>query len=65
VSQLETQRDLQIPMTLVQYSELRGRLTRFSEESPENKRIAQDLLFGLENSYKVYFGRLFALTAAT
>jgi hypothetical protein len=61
VPQLETQRDLQIPMTLVQFSELRGRLTRFSEESAENKRIAQDLLFGLENSYKVYFGRLFAL----
>lgn len=61
VAQLETQRDLQIPMTLVQFSELRGRLIRFSEESAENKRIAQDLLFGLENSYKVYFGRLFAL----
>src|SRR6185437_791967 len=61
VPQLETQRDLQIPMTLVQFSELRGRLIRFSEESAENKRIAQDLLFGLENSYKVYFGRLFAL----
>lgn len=60
-AQLATQRDLQIPMTLVQFSELRGRLIRFSEESPENKRIAQDLLFGLENSYKVYFGRLFAL----
>src|SRR6185312_9420152 len=61
VPQLETQRDLQIPMTLVQFSELRGRLIRFSEESAENKRIAQDLLFGLENSYKVYYGRLFAL----
>jgi hypothetical protein len=60
-AQLATQRDLQIPMTLVQFSELRGRLTRFSEESAENKRVAQDLLFGLENSYKVYFGRLFAL----
>jgi hypothetical protein len=62
-AQLATQRDLQIPMTLVQFSELRGRLTRFSEESAENKRIAQDLLFGLENSYKVYFGRLFALNS--
>lgn len=61
IPQLETQRDLQIPMTLVQFSELRGRLIRFGEESAENKRIAQDLLFGLENSYKVYFGRLFAL----
>jgi hypothetical protein len=63
VPQLETQRDLQIPMTMVQMSELRGRLIRFSEESPENKRIAQDQLFGLENSYKVYFGRLFALSS--
>jgi len=63
VPQLETQRDLQIPMTLVQFAELRGRLIRFSEESAENKRIAQDLLFGLENSYKVYFGRLFALNS--
>ena len=61
IAQLETQRDLQIPMTLVQYSELRGRLTRFGEESAEHQRVAQDLLFGLENSYKVYFGRLFAL----
>jgi hypothetical protein len=63
VAQLETQRDLQLPMTLVQLAELRGRLIRFSEQSPENKRIAQDLLFGLENSYKVYFGRLFALNS--
>jgi hypothetical protein len=63
IAQLETQRDLQIPMTLVQYAELRGRLTRFGEESPEHQRIAQDLLFGLENSYKVYFGRLFALNS--
>lgn len=61
IAQLDLQRDLQLPMTLVQLSELRGRLIRFSEESPENKRIAQDLLFGLENSYKVYLGRLFAL----
>jgi hypothetical protein len=63
VPQLETQRDLQIPMTLVQFSELRGRLIRFGEESAEHKRISQDLLFGLENSYKVYFGRLFALNS--
>lgn len=61
VSQLETQRDLTLPITTLLFSELRGRLTQFSEESPENRRIAQDLLFGLENSYKVYFGRLFAL----
>ena len=61
VSQLETQRDLTLPITLLQASELRGRLIRFGEESPEYKRIATDPLFGLENSYKVYFGRQFAL----
>jgi hypothetical protein len=61
VSQLETQRDLTLPITLLQSSELRGRLIRFGEESPEYKRIATDPLFGLENGYKVYFGRQFAL----
>jgi hypothetical protein len=61
MAQLEAQRELQLPVTALRYSELRGRLLRFSEESAENRRIAQDLLFGLENSYKVFYGRLFAL----
>jgi Peptidase S46 len=61
VAQLETQRDLIIPVGQLQRSELRGRLIRFSEESPEFKRIVTDPLFGLENSYKVFFGRQFAL----
>ena len=57
VSQLETQRTLILPVTLGQYSELRGRLIRFAEESADHKRMAGNLLFGLENSYKVYYGR--------
>jgi hypothetical protein len=61
MAQLEAQRDLVLPVTALQASELRGRLIRFGEESAENRRIAQDELFGLENSYKVYFGRMFAL----
>ena len=61
MSQLETQRALALPQTITELSELRGRLIRFSEESPENKRTAQELLFGLENSYKVYWGELKAL----
>ncbi|MBY8827184.1 S46 family peptidase [Hephaestia sp. CMS5P-6] len=61
MSQLDTQRRMSLPQTITELSELRGRLTRFSEESPENKRIAQELLFGLENAYKVYWGRLKAL----
>ena len=61
VAQLETQRDLSLPINLVQFAELRGRLIRFGEESAENKRMSGDELFGLENTYKVLFGRLFAL----
>lgn len=61
VAQLESQRDLAIPVSQLQRAELRGRLIRFSEESAENKRIATDPLFGVENSFKVFFGRQFAL----
>ena len=61
VSQLEYQRDLSLPINLFLFAELRGRLIRFSEESPENARLAADNLFGDENTYKVLFGRLFAL----
>ena len=61
MAQLDTQRRLTLPQTITQLSELRGRMIRFSEESAENKRIAQELLFGLENAYKVYWGRLKAL----
>jgi Peptidase S46 len=60
-SQLDFQRTLALPVVVSQYSELRGRLIRFGEENAEHKRIAGDLLFGLENSYKVYWGRLQAL----
>ena len=61
VAQLETQRDLALPISQLQRSELRGRLIRFGEESPESRRVVTDGLFGLENSYKVFFGRQFAL----
>ena len=60
-SQLDFQRTVALPVVVAQYGELRGRLIRFGEESAEHKRIAGDLLFGLENSYKVYWGRLQAL----
>jgi Peptidase S46 len=63
-SQLDFQRTLALPVVIAQYSELRGRIIRFGEENAERKRIAGDLLFGLENSYKVYWGRLQALDDA-
>jgi hypothetical protein len=61
VAQLETQRDLSIPVAQLQRSELRGRLLQFAGENAEHKRIATDPLTNLENSYKVFFGRQFAL----
>lgn len=61
VAQLERQRDRTLPLTLLRLAELRGRLIEFGNQSAENQRLAQDLLFGVENSYKVYFGRLFTL----
>ncbi|HWC62953.1 MAG TPA: S46 family peptidase [Rhizomicrobium sp.] len=59
--QLETLRDVNLPETLLLFSELRGRLLRFTEESAEHTRIANDLLFGIENSYKAYRGEEKAL----
>ncbi len=60
-SQLETRRDVSLPASLIALSELRGRLIAFSEISAENKRIAKDTLFGVENSFKAYTGEELAL----
>jgi hypothetical protein len=61
VSQLETLRDLGIPIGQLQRSELRGRLIQFGGLGPEQARIANPPLFGLENSFKVYSGRQMVL----
>ena len=65
MSQLERLRDQQIPITLIQGSELRGRLTEYSTKGEEEKRVALDPIFGLENSFKVYYGQQGALTDPT
>ena len=59
--QLETMRAHSLPGALIQLSELRGMLIRFSSESPENERIAKNLLFSVENSFKALTGRQKAL----
>jgi Peptidase S46 len=59
--QLASLRDLALPETLILLSELRGRLIRFSAESADHARIANDLLFGVENSFKAYHGEEKAL----
>jgi hypothetical protein len=60
-SQLITLRDSTQPFGLILGSELRGRYTRFSQESPEHNRIINRDLFGLENGLKAQRGEHEAL----
>jgi hypothetical protein len=53
VAELEFQRNLAWPQWLLRYSELRGRLIQFAEQSPTNARITEDLLNNYENGIKV------------
>ena len=62
MSQLERLRDQQLPVTLIQASELRGRLLEYSLTGDEAKRLSFDPIFGLENSFKVFYGQQGALT---
>jgi V8-like Glu-specific endopeptidase len=61
VSELEAQRNYELPNWLLRYSELRGRYIQFSSESPTNARITADQLNGIENSIKVRRKQLDAL----
>ena len=62
VAQLETQRDLALPVAQLQRSELRGRMLQYMQESAEQKRLTEAPLFNVENSFKVYSGRQFTLS---
>jgi hypothetical protein len=61
MDQLALQRDLALPITVTTYSELRGRMLSAMEGSAAKTREGADTLFGLENSLKVYIGRVKAL----
>ncbi|HMA48968.1 MAG TPA: S46 family peptidase [Magnetospirillaceae bacterium] len=61
VAELTYQRDIAIPRFLIYGSEMRGMLTQFSAESAEHARIANGLLFGIENSLKARKGHFRAL----
>lgn len=63
--QLRIERDWQIPAELRRLAELRGRVIRFAEESPENARMVRDALRGIENNLKRYTGMHQALADAT
>ncbi|MEY4556389.1 MAG: hypothetical protein RL093_1508 [Pseudomonadota bacterium] len=61
MSQLERLRDQQLPLTLIQNSELRGRLLEYSLTGDEAKRVSFDPIFGLENGFKAQYGQHQAL----
>ncbi|MCM0605746.1 MAG: S46 family peptidase [Xanthomonadaceae bacterium] len=65
MAQLETRRDLTLMSVIALYSELRGVLTEFSNRGAEQKRIANDHLFGIENSLKAIKGKFQALSDKT
>ncbi len=60
-AQLLTMRDVIRPPLLMQLSELRGRYSRFAEESAEHARIVTRSLFGIENTLKALRGAQLAL----
>ena len=59
--QIAFQREVALPMTLATLSELRGRLISAMKASPERAREGAETLSGIENSLKVYIGRVKAL----
>jgi len=61
ISKLEVERDLRIPKVLMYLSEYRGQLTEFQKRGPEQKRFSNATLFYVENGFKAYKGKLFAL----
>ena len=60
-AELVTLRDVTQPTQLMLGSELRGRYTRFAQESAEHARISNRDLFGLENGLKALRGEHDAL----
>jgi Peptidase S46 len=60
-SQLKFERDYVLNTRQLIRSELRGRLVEYRTKGEEQKRSAEDTLFGIENSYKAQYGQQRAL----
>ena len=61
MSQLEFLRNVDYPARLESYTRRVNLLQKFATESPENARISQEDLFGLQNSFKAVTGYLSGL----
>ena len=56
-TQLKFERDMRLHTRQLVRAELRGRLVEYRTKSDEAKRSAEDMLFGVENSYKAQYGQ--------
>ena len=63
MAELEYQRDVQLPAVIATLSELRGAVTGYQARGPEQKRVSNSLLFGIENSLKAFKGERSALAS--
>jgi hypothetical protein len=61
MSHLEFSRDVSYPLILRRLESAITSVRAFQAQSEENKRIGQEQMFGLENSYKAYSGFLSGL----
>lgn len=59
--QLAVQREVALPLTITLMSEYRGRLIGAMGDDATRRREGGDALFGIENSYKVFWGQARAL----
>jgi hypothetical protein len=64
VAQLEFLRDVTYPWRIETYKRVIAKLKDFAAKSEEHRRIAQDDIFGYENSYKATIGYNSGLTNA-
>ena len=63
-AQLAFLRDVSLTPEQLQRAELRGRLLQIQQSGSAGDRLVSDTLIGLENSFKVYLGRIQALADA-
>jgi V8-like Glu-specific endopeptidase len=61
LAQFDDERDDKLPRQLLMLADERGYVAQYQERGAEEKRQSNDLLFGIENSLKVYKGRHEAL----
>ena len=61
VAWLEFTRDYALPAWLLRLAERRGAIREFQKRGPEQKRVSETTLFGVENAIKALRGRRLAL----